>query len=91
MSLDIHEVIQAARLHFQNLLPEYAGADSIRLEEIEREGKNNSNWAVTLSVPAPANNDLIGARGPFGFNRIAKVIVISGSNGQFVAMRQRAA
>jgi hypothetical protein len=91
MTLDIKEVIQAARAHFEELLPEYAGTASVRLEEIEREGKNNSNWAVTLSVPAPTSNDLVGARGPFGYNRIAKVIVVSGSNGQFVAMRQRAA
>jgi len=91
MSLDIKEVIHAARTHFEELLPEYAGTASIRLEEIEREGQDNSNWAVTLSVPAPSNNDLVGARGPFGYNRIAKVVVVSGLNGQFVAMRQRAA
>jgi hypothetical protein len=49
MSLDVKQVIQVARTQFQELLPEWTSVTSdIRLEEIEREGKN---WAVTLSVP----------------------------------------
>ena len=90
MALDIKEVISAARTHFNELLPEYADA-APRLEEIEKEGPRDSYWAVTLSVPAPSNNDVVGARGPFGYNRIAKVVVVSGENGRFIAMRQRAA
>jgi hypothetical protein len=87
MALDLKEVIHAAKVHFEELLPEYA-SEPPRVEEIEREGPANSNWVITLSVPS---NDLASGRGPFGYGRIAKVVVVSGENGEFVALRQRAA
>jgi hypothetical protein len=94
MSLDIKEVIRAARAHFVDLLPEFsAKSDDVRLEEIERDGPN---WAVTFSVPASSFNSLqeamdVATLGPFGRRRIAKIIVIDGTDGQLVALRQRAA
>jgi hypothetical protein len=90
MALDLKEVIHAAKDHFEELLPEYASAPP-RVEEIEREGPANSYWAITLSVPAPSGVDLATGRGPFGYGRIAKVVVVSGENGRFIALRQRAA
>jgi hypothetical protein len=88
MSLNLKQVIEAAREHFRELLPEFAKMQDIRLEEIEREGKN---WAVTLSAPSDASNDIVVLRSPFGYNRIAKIVVVDGSDGRFVALRQRAA
>ncbi len=90
MSLGIKDVILAARAHFEDLLPDLAQKQDLRLEEIEREGEN---WRVTFSVPAssPSGLDMLSGRGPFGYNRIAKVVVVDGINGQFVALRQRAA
>lgn len=93
MSLDIKEVIRVARAQFKELLPELSiEATDIRLEEIEREG---DNWALTFSVPNPkvgvgigevreAYSALLGAR-------VAKVVVVDGSKGQFLALRERAA
>lgn len=64
---------------------------AIRLEELEREGKN---WAITLSVPNPnfKEGDLLeGIRQARNSARVAKVIVIDGEQGTLVALRERAA
>jgi hypothetical protein len=92
MSLNIKEVIQIARAQFKELLPELAmeSAD-VRLEEIQREGEN---WAITFSVPNPSRSTdelLLGLRNAMRMARIAKVIVVDGSDGQLVALRQLAA
>lgn len=61
----------------------------IRLEEIEREGEN---WAVTFSVPNPNYNPdalLAGIRSARHLARIAKVVVVDGSDGKLVALRER--
>jgi hypothetical protein len=81
MALTAKEAIQAARTHFVDILPE---ADEIRLEEIER---NGGDWAITFSVPSTT---FLGG-GPFGFGRVAKVIVVDGLTGEFVSLKQRAA
>jgi glycerate kinase len=63
----------------------------IRLEEIEKEGEN---WAVTFSVPNPNYSPdalLAGIRSARNLARIAKVIVVDGSEGKLVALRERAA
>jgi hypothetical protein len=93
MSLDIKEVIQIARAQFKELLPELSinNTPDIRVEEIEREG---DNWAITFSVPNPNYSQetlLQGIRRAMIDARIAKVIVVDGSQGQFLAMRERAA
>jgi hypothetical protein len=94
MSLGIKEVIRAARAHFVDLLPEFpAKNDDVRLEEIERDGPN---WAVTFSVPTSSYNTLqeqldVAMSGPFGRRRVAKIIIVDGTDGQLVALRQRAA
>jgi hypothetical protein len=90
MALDIKQAIAAARIHFEEILPELASGADVRVEEIEREG---SNWAITLSVPPPDNSNSMAAlfsKGPFGY-RSAKVIVVDGDQGNFIALRQRAA
>jgi hypothetical protein len=105
MSLDIKEVIQVARAQFIELLPELAiippapikgvsspisCADDIRLEELEKEGQN---WAITLSVPNPSYSPdalLAGIRSARSLARIAKVVVVDGSEGKLVALRERA-
>jgi hypothetical protein len=81
MALTAKEAIQAARTHFLEILPE---AEEVRLEEIERHG---DDWAITFSVPSAT---FLGS-GPFGFGRNAKVIVVDGMTGEFVALKQRAA
>jgi hypothetical protein len=93
MSLNIKEVIRAARAHFVDLLPEFpAKSDDVRLEEVERDGPN---WAVTFSVPASSYGSMQEvfdyAADPLRRRRIAKIIVVDGSDGQLVALRQRAA
>ena len=63
----------------------------IRLEEIEKEGEN---WAVTFSVPNPSYRPdalLAGIRNARNLARIAKVVVVDGSEGKLVALRERAA
>jgi hypothetical protein len=63
----------------------------IRLDEIEKEGQN---WAITLSVPNPSYSPdalLAGIRSARNLARIAKVVVVDGSEGKLVALRERAA
>jgi hypothetical protein len=93
MSLDIKEVIQIARAQFTELLPELSihNTADVRVEEIVREGEN---WAITFSVPNPKfSNPAAAPMGgsPFYGARIAKVVVVDGSKGQFLALRERAA
>ena len=91
MSLGIKEIIQIARAQFQELLPDLSiQATDIRLEEIEREG---DNWAVTFSV---ANDDkdaiFSGVRIPsILIGRMAKTVVVDGTDGKLLALRRRAA
>ena len=93
MTLNVKEVIQIARAQFNELLPELSiEATDVRLEEIEREGKN---WAITFSVPNPNYNAaaalLSGIQSARYGARIAKVVVVDDSDGQLVALRERAA
>ncbi len=91
MGLDIKEVIQIARAQFKELLPDLSiDASDIRLEEIEQEGRN---WAITFSVPNERHEPSLlgGLRASMALGRIAKVIVVDGSDGKFIALRQRAA
>lgn len=64
--------------------------ESIRLEELEREGVN---WAVTLSIPNPEYNPhalLDGIRNARDLARVAKVVVVDGEEGKLLAIRERA-
>ena len=88
MPLTVKDAIKAARAHLAELMPDIAAPEDIRLEEIERAGDND--WAITLSIPG--GSSLTGFQAnPFGFNRIAKVVVVDGTDGKFVALKQRAA
>jgi len=72
-------------------LEEIRDQQVIRLEEIEKEGEN---WAVTFSVPNPNYSPdalLDGIRSARNLARIAKVVVVDGSEGKLVALRERAA
>jgi hypothetical protein len=72
-------------------LLEIRDQQTIRLEEIEKEGEN---WAVTFSVPNPSFNPdalLEGIRSARNLARIGKVVVVDGSEGKLVALRERAA
>jgi hypothetical protein len=95
MSMDIKEVIRVARAQFTELAPEFSiDATDLRLEEIEREG---DNWALTFSVPNPNASSyktavsILGGGSALHGARIAKVVVVDGSKGQFLALRERAA
>jgi hypothetical protein len=92
MSLGIKEAIQIARVQFQELLPDLSiQSTDIRLEEIEREG---ANWAITFSVPNADNSPslLSGITiPPILLGRVAKTLVVDGTDGKLVALRQRAA
>jgi hypothetical protein len=92
LSLDIKQVIQVARQQFMALLPDLSiETTDVRVEEIEKEG---GNWAITFSVPNPNYNPdtiLAGIRSARTSARVAKVVVVDGSEGQFLALRERAA
>ena len=92
MSLDIKEVIQVAREQFKELAPELSiETTDVRVEEIEKEG---DNWAITFSVPNPKFSSaasLMSGRSAMYGTRIAKVVVVDGSGGKFLALRERAA
>lgn len=88
MSLTVKDAIQAARAHLAELMPEIAKPEEIRLEEIERAGDND--WAITFSIPG--GSSLMGySANPFGLNRTAKIVIVDGTDGKFVALKQRAA
>lgn len=80
MALAAKEAISAARAHFAELFPDRSG---LRLEEIERYGPN---WAITFSM-----NSTGFSVSPFGMGREAKTIIISGEDGSFISLKQRAA
>jgi hypothetical protein len=99
MSLSLKQAIVAAREHFQVLLPEFAKSgeikeDEVRLEEIEKDGEN---WLVTLSIPYRENSTLgsylrqTSSESLIGFERLAKIIIVDGKNGNLVALKQHAA
>lgn len=89
MALDIKEIIKIARAQFQELLPELSlEPTDIRLEEIERQGKN---WALTFSVPNANYNSVASILAGTGGIRTAKVIVVDELDGKFIALRERAA
>ncbi|HEV2326539.1 MAG TPA: hypothetical protein VGS10_21550 [Terracidiphilus sp.] len=87
MPLTVHQAIQAARAHLAEIMPDVAKPEEIRLEEIERAGED---WAITLSIPGGSSLQGFSAN-PFGLNRIAKVVIVDGTDGTFVALKQRAA
>ncbi|HEV2137083.1 MAG TPA: hypothetical protein VGR47_22885 [Terracidiphilus sp.] len=87
MSLTVKQAIQAARAHMVELMPDVAKPDEIRLEEIERAGED---WAITFSIPGGSSLQGFSAN-PFGLDRIAKVVIVDGTDGKFVALKQRAA
>ncbi|MGC9222615.1 MAG: hypothetical protein ACP5E2_01745 [Terracidiphilus sp.] len=95
MPLTVREAIHAARTHLQELMPEIASVkpDEIRLEEIERCG--DLDWAITFSLPGSRVTGTSTLGGfpttPFGFDRIAKVVIVDGSDGKFASLKQRAA
>jgi hypothetical protein len=90
MALTVKEAIQAARSHLLELAPEIAviKPEDIRLEEIERVG--DVDWAITFSIPGGTSLNGFSSN-PFGFNRVAKVVIVDGANGKFVSLKQHAA
>ncbi|WP_420236750.1 hypothetical protein ACOBR2_14085 [Telmatobacter bradus] len=92
MVLTVKEAIEAARLHFSELYQheiDPLAREQIRLEEIKRiptKRMGGDNWAITFSYPVTSMSS-----SPFGFNRIAKVVIVDGADGKFVSLKQRAA
>lgn len=90
MSLTVKEAINLARVYLAELMPEIERPQEIRLEEVEQ--TTDANWAITLSIPGRNESVFNGSYpGPFGFNRIAKIVVVDAADGKFVALKQRAA
>jgi len=91
MALEITEAIETARRYLTQIVPDAALGDP-RMEEIERD---DGKWVVTFSfLPSgrsAVGSNLIGPRSPFGVGRTAKVVVVNGVTGDFVALKQRAA
>ncbi len=92
MALTVKDAIEAARMHFIELYQreiDPSAREQIRLEEIERiptKRIGNDNWAITFSYPVTSMWS-----STFGFNRVAKVVVVDGTDGKFIALKQRAA
>lgn len=96
MSLDIKQAIQIGRTQLRELLPEFVNdsvnPSDIRLEEIERDG---DNWAITFSFPRPnfdQDNPVLRMSAAFEgrVQRQAKIILVDGKDGKFLALRERA-
>lgn len=82
MAITPKQAIAAAHAHLLELFPQ--AGDTVRLEEVERDG---SDWAITFSMAAGSNF----AVSAFGMGRVAKVIVVDGETSEFLSLKQRVA
>jgi hypothetical protein len=97
MSLDIRQAIQFGKTQLTALLPEFAikiaSPSDLRLEEIKRDGEN---WALTFSFPNPDYplSDpvrMLGTPHTQWGPRLAKVVVVDGTDGKLLELREREA
>jgi hypothetical protein len=84
--------------YIQEIMPDLAGAQDIRLEEVESETVETHEraklpvWRLTFSIGDPETAKFIGQQiTPFGFKRVAKIVTLNAEDGGLIAIKQYAA
>src|ERR1035438_6118228 len=93
--LNPREATQKALGYIQEIMPDLAGTQDIRLEEVESETVETSErarlpiWRLTFSIGDPETAKFLGQQmTPFGFKRVAKVVTLDAEDGRLIAIKQ---
>ncbi len=96
--LNPREATQKALGYIQEIMPDLAGTQDIRLEEVETETIETAEraklpiWKLTFSIGDPEKAKFLGQQiTPFGFKRVAKVVTLNAEDGGLIAIKQYAA
>jgi hypothetical protein len=96
--LNPREATQKALGYIQEIMPDLAEKQDIRLEEVETETIETPEraklpiWKLTFSIGDPEPAKFIGQQvTPFGFKRVAKIVTLNAEDGGLIAIKQYAA
>jgi hypothetical protein len=96
--LNPREATEKALGYIQEIMPDLAKTEDIRLEEVESgtfetaERANLPVWKLTFSVGDPETGKFLGQQiTPFGFKRVAKIVMLDAEDGRLIAIKQYAA
>jgi len=96
--LNPREATQKALGYIQEIVPDLAETQNIRLEEVESETIETADrakqpiWKLTFSVGDPEIAKFLGQQvTPFGFKRVAKIVTLDAEDGRLIAIKQYAA
>jgi hypothetical protein len=96
--LSPREATQKALGYIQEIMPDLAETQDIRLEEVESgtfetaERAKLPVWRLTFSVGDPETAKFLGQQvTPFGFKRVAKIVMLDAEDGKLIAIKQYAA
>jgi len=96
--LSPREATQKALGYIQEIMPDLAQTDDVRLEEIESRAIETHDrsqlpiWDLTFSIGDPEPAKLVGQQfTPFGYKRVAKIITLNAEDGSLIAIKQYAA
>ena len=93
--IQVQDAVKTALTQLNQIMPQYGGSEA-RLEEVELAEQEDA-WLITFSVPTPNSGSFSSLLGqisppsPFGSNRVAKVVKLRASDGQFISVKQRVA
>ncbi len=96
--LNPREAAQKALGYIQEIMPDLAETQDIRLEEVESETIETQDraklpiWKLTFSIGDPETAKFLGHQvTPFGFKRVAKIVTLNAEDGGLIAIKQYAA
>ena len=96
--LNPREASQRALGYIQEIMPDLAETQDIRLEEVESETIKTAEraklpiWKLTFSIGDPETAKFLGQQvTPFGFKRVAKIVTLNAEDGGLIAIKQYAA
>ena len=96
--LNPREASQKALGYIQEIMPNLAETQDIRLEEVESETIETAEraklpiWKLTFSIGDPETAKFLGQQvTPFGFKRVAKIVTLNAEDGGLIAIKQYAA
>jgi len=96
--LNPREATQKALGYIQEIMPDLAETQDIRLEEVESgtfettERARLPVWKLTFSIGDPETAKFLGQQvTPFGFKRVAKIVMLDAEDGRLIAIKQYAA
>lgn len=96
--LSPREATQKALGYIQEIMPDLAQTQDIRLEEVESgtfetaEQAKLPVWRLTFSIGDPETAKFLGQQvTPFGFKRVAKIVMLDAEDGKLIAIKQYAA